>query len=44
MSGTEQAVQDAIVHLFRTNSSLYYFSMGVDCPDVRQVIHYGPRS
>ena len=48
MSSTEEAVQNEIVHIFRGQSSLRLvlatiaFGMGIDCPDVRQIVHYGP--
>ena len=48
MSCTEQAVKESIVHQFTTESSLRVviatvaFGMGIDCPDIRQVIHLGP--
>lgn len=47
MSCTEQVVKDQIVQLFSMESSLRLviatvaFGMGVDCPDVRQVISFG---
>ncbi len=47
MGCTEQVVKDEIVQLFSMDSSLRLviatvaFGMGVDCPDVRQVISFG---
>ena len=47
LSYTEEAVKDEIVRLFSIQSSLRVvvatmaFGLGVDCPDVRQVVVYG---
>ncbi len=47
MSCTEEIVKESIVNLFTSNSILRVviatvaFGMGVDCHDIRQVIHYG---
>ncbi len=47
MSCTEEIVKERIVNLFTSNSILRVviatvaFGMGVDCHDIRQVIHYG---
>ena len=47
MSLTEQEVKDSIVNSFTTDPTLRVvnatiaFGMGVNCTDIRQVIHYG---
>ena len=47
LSYTEEAIKDEIVRLFSIQSSLRVvvatmaFGLGVDCPDVRQVVVYG---
>ena len=50
MSCTEEIVKESIVRLFTTDSHLRVviatiaFGMGIDCHDIRQVIHYGSPS
>ena len=47
---TRQDVKDAILQRFSSDSSLRVvvatiaFGMGIDCPDVRRIIHWGPPS
>lgn len=47
-SSTDPAVQEMILHRFSVQSSLRVvvstvaFGMGIDCADVRQVVHLGP--
>ncbi len=50
MSCTDQEVKDSIIKLFSKTSNLRVivatvaFGMGIDCPNVHQVIHYGSPS
>ena len=45
---TDEAVKNQILQSFTKDSCLRVvcatiaFSMGVDCPDIRQVVHFGP--